>query len=141
MGRDGDDKLNLVNIECDRYLEQPVRRKTALECATPLAGTTLTEDGAADLERLLRVLADRHRLRIANMLLQAGGEPICVCEFTKALGLSQPTVSYHLKQLAEAGIVDRERRGSFVYYRLLSGALESVSELIAPGIAGRSARR
>ena len=109
-----------------------MRGPTALDCATPLAGTTLTDDDAVELERLLRVLADRHRLRIANMLLQADGEPICVCEFIPVLGLSQPTVSYHLKQLAEAGIVERERRGSFVYYRLLPAALESLSGLIAP---------
>jgi ArsR family transcriptional regulator, arsenate/arsenite/antimonite-responsive transcriptional repressor len=106
---------------------------TILECSTPLAGSTLGEGEAGDLERLLRVLADRHRLRIVNMLLQAGGDPICVCEFTSALGLAQPTVSYHLKQLTGAGIVERERRASFVYYRLVESALENLSALIAPG--------
>jgi ArsR family transcriptional regulator len=113
-----------------------VSRPTVLECSTSLAGSTLSESEAGDLERLLRVLADRHRLRIVNMLLEAGGDPICVCEFTPALRLSQPTVSYHLKQLAGAGIVERERRASFVYYRLVPGGLENLSALIAPGGQG-----
>jgi ArsR family transcriptional regulator len=99
-------------------------------CSTPLAGSTLSDDEAVRLERLLRTLADRHRLKILNMLLQAHGEPVCVCEFTPTLGLTQPTVSYHLKQLTAAGLIERERRGSFVYYQLVEGALERIGSLI-----------
>lgn len=102
------------------------------QCATPLAGAGLSDGEAAELERLFRVLADRHRVRIINMLGRAGGEAVCVCEFVDALGLAQPTVSYHLKKLAEAGIVTRERRASFVYTSLADGALERVARLLAP---------
>jgi len=102
-----------------------------VECCTPLAGSTLSEAEAAELERLFRTLADRHRLKILNMLAEAGGEAVCVCEFVPALGLAQPTVSYHLKQLAGAGLLARERRGTFAYYRLVPGALERLGDLLA----------
>jgi len=109
-----------------------VRRTLLLvECCTPLAGSTLSEAEAAGLERLFRTLADRHRLKILNMLLRAGGEAVCVCEFVPTLGLAQPTVSYHLKKLAEAGLLERERRGTFAYYRLAPGGLERLSGLLA----------
>jgi ArsR family transcriptional regulator, arsenate/arsenite/antimonite-responsive transcriptional repressor len=72
---------------------------------------------ACDLERLLRAVAERHRLRILNMLVRAGGAPVCVCEFTAAFALPQQNVSYHLKQLVDAGVVVRERRGRYSHYR------------------------
>jgi ArsR family transcriptional regulator len=94
----------------------------------------LSDAEAAELERLFKALADRSRLRILNCLLQAGGEPVCVCEFQPALGISQPTVSHHLKQLVDAGLLEREKRGTFAYYRLKPGALERVSDLLAEPI-------
>ena len=108
-----------------------MRTLPLVQCCTPLAGSTLSDDEAAELERLFRTLADRHRLKILNMLLRAGGEAVCVCEFVPALALAQPTVSYHLKQLAEAGLLERERRGTFAYYRLAPGALERLGDLLA----------
>lgn len=102
-----------------------------VECCTPLVGTTLSDAEASELERLFKALADRHRLRILNHLLQAGGEPVCVCEFQPTLGISQPTVSHHLKQLVSAGLLEREKRGTFAYYRLAPGALDRVAGLIA----------
>jgi ArsR family transcriptional regulator len=102
-----------------------------VECCTPLAGSTLSADEAIELERLFKALGDRHRLRILNCLLRAGGEPVCVCEFQPALGISQPTVSHHLKQLVEAGLLDREKRGTFAYYSLKPGVLERIRSLLA----------
>jgi ArsR family transcriptional regulator len=67
-------------------------------------------------------LADRHRVRILDMLMRRGSEAICVCDFEPALGLSQPTVSYHLKKLVGAGLLEREKRGTFAYYSLADGA-------------------
>jgi ArsR family transcriptional regulator len=101
------------------------------ECCAPLGRSTLSEGEAAELERLFKSLADRNRLRILNCLLRAGGEPVCVCEFQPTLGISQPTVSHHLKQLVAAGLLEREKRGTFAYYRLKPGALERVSGLLA----------
>ena len=91
----------------------------------------LSEREAAELEQLFKALADRNRLRILNSLLQAGGEPVCVCEFQPALGIAQPTVSHHLKQLVNAGLLEREKRGTYAYYRLAAGALDRVAGLLA----------
>ena len=84
---------------------------------------------------MFKALADRHRVKILNRLLSAGGEAVCVCDFEELLGLKQSTVSYHLKQLLDAGIVDREKRGSFAYFSVAPGALERVGELLAPPVA------
>ena len=102
-----------------------------VDCCTPLAISTLSQDEAAELEHLFKALADRHRLRILNILLQAEGEAICVCEFQPTLGISQPTVSHHLKQLLEAGILEREKRGTFAYFRLEPGVLDRIGALLA----------
>jgi ArsR family transcriptional regulator, arsenate/arsenite/antimonite-responsive transcriptional repressor len=103
-----------------------------INCCTPLAGSSLGEDRAGELETVLKALADRQRLRIINMLLSADGEPVCVCEFEPFLGLSQGTVSHHLKVLADAGLVEREARGTRSYFGLVPGALEAVREVFAP---------
>jgi ArsR family transcriptional regulator, arsenate/arsenite/antimonite-responsive transcriptional repressor len=102
-----------------------------IECCTPLAGSSLSDDQAAELETVIKALADRHRLRIVNLLLRAGGEPVCVCEVQPLLGLSQGTVSHHLKQLVDAGIAVRETRGTYSYFNLAPGALESVREVFS----------
>jgi len=105
-------------------------------CCVPVA-SRLSDGEAVELERLLRALADRHRVRIVSMLAQSGPDAICVCDFVPSLGLAQPTVSYHLKQLVEAGLLERERRGTFAYYSLVPGALARVRDLFAepPGLA------
>ena len=102
-----------------------------VECCTPLAGSSLSDASAAELERLFKALGDRNRLKILNVLLRAGGKPVCVCEFQPALGISQPTVSHHLKQLTAAGLLQREKRGTFAYFSLAPGALDRVSSLLA----------
>jgi ArsR family transcriptional regulator, arsenate/arsenite/antimonite-responsive transcriptional repressor len=110
----------------------PVTAKTDLpviECCAPLAGSSLSERRAAEMEAVLKALADRHRLRIVNLLLRAGGEPVCVCEVQPLLGLSQGTVSHHLKQLVEAGLVERESRGTYSYFSLVPGALDAVRDV------------
>jgi ArsR family transcriptional regulator, arsenate/arsenite/antimonite-responsive transcriptional repressor len=102
-----------------------------IDCCTPLAGSSLSEERAGELEAVLKALADRHRLRIVNLLLRAGGEPVCVCEVQPLLGLSQGTVSYHLKQLVEAGLIEREGRGTYSYFSLVPGALDAVREVFS----------
>lgn len=106
-----------------------------INCCTPLAGSSLDQDRAAELEAVIKALADRHRLRIVNMLLRADGEAVCVCEFEPFLGLSQGTVSHHLKKLVDAGLVEREGRGTRSYFSLVPGALDSVREVFAPAVA------
>jgi ArsR family transcriptional regulator, arsenate/arsenite/antimonite-responsive transcriptional repressor len=107
-----------------------------IDCCTPIAGPALSPDEAAELERLFKALADRHRLQILNCLLQADGESVCVCDLEPLLGVKQPTVSHHLKQLVDAGLLDRERRGTYAYYRLKPGTLARISGLLAePAVA------
>jgi len=100
-----------------------------IECCTPLAGSSLAEERAVELEAVLKAVADRHRLRIVNLLLRADGEAVCLCEIQPLLGLSQGTVSHHLKQLVEAGLIEREARGTYSYFSLVPGALDSVREV------------
>jgi ArsR family transcriptional regulator len=108
------------------------KRLPTINCCTPLAGSPLHEPEAVELERLFRVLADRNRLKILNILIRARGEAVCVCEFTDHLELAQPTVSYHLKQLREAGLIDREKRGTFAYFRVRSDAMQRLHSLLEP---------
>jgi ArsR family transcriptional regulator len=106
-----------------------------INCCTPLAGSSLGESQAGELEAVMKALADRQRLRIINMLLRAEGEAVCVCEFEPFLGLSQGTVSHHLRVLVEAGLVEREGRGTRSYFSLVDGALDSVREVFSPATA------
>jgi len=89
--------------------------------ATPaqLASTSIAsaDAQAGELEHVFKALADRHRVKILNLLARAG-EPACVCDLVESLGLKQPAVPYHLKQLVDAGLLTRERRGTYAYYQL-----------------------
>ena len=100
-------------------------------CCSPLA-PSISDEEAGQLERVFKALADRHRVKILAALSHAGGEEVCVCDFTALLGVPQSNASYHLKQLLDAGLLERSKRGSFAYYRLADGALERVGELLAP---------
>jgi ArsR family transcriptional regulator len=102
-----------------------------VECCTPIAGAALSPAKAAELERLFKALADRHRLQILNCLLQAGEGAVCICDLEPILGVKQPTVSHHVKQLVEAGLLERERRGTYAFYRLRPGVLERIGDLVA----------
>lgn len=114
---------------------------SALDCCSPLVRSTLSHREAIELERLFKALADRNRVRILNLL--AGSEDaVCVCTLMPELGLAQPTVSYHLKLLLDAGLLERERRGRFAFYRIPAGALERLGALMhgtAPEPAERAA--
>lgn len=109
----------------------PAAELPVISCCTPLAGSSLGEERAGELETVLKALADRHRLRIVNLLLRAGGEAVCLCEIQPLLGLSQGTVSHHLKLLLETGVISRETRGTYSYFSLVPGALEAVREVFS----------
>ena len=85
-------------------------------CCAPLAVSTLSEGEADDLAAAFKVLADPARLRLLSMI--ASADEACACELVEPLGRSQPTVSHHLAVLTDAGLVDREKRGKWAYYRL-----------------------
>lgn len=100
-----------------------------LDACRPIARPTLSDAEAADLERVFQALADRHRVKMLNLLVRAG-EDVCVCDFQAVLGLKQATASYHLRQLVDAGLVERRPRGTFSYYRLVPGAFERIAALL-----------
>jgi ArsR family transcriptional regulator, arsenate/arsenite/antimonite-responsive transcriptional repressor len=98
-------------------------------CCPPLGAASLTNDQAEATARRFKALADPHRVKIVNLLANSPG-PVCVCEFTGPLELSQPTVSHHLKKLVQAGLLEREQRGTWAYYRLDRDALGRLATAI-----------
>ena len=88
---------------------------------------------ATDLARTLKALADPARLRVLSLVAGNDGREVCVCDLTEPLGLSQPTVSHHLKVLVEAGFLERDKRGVWAYYSLVPGALDTVTDAL-PGV-------
>jgi ArsR family transcriptional regulator len=99
-------------------------------CAPLLAGPLPAAD-AENLARALKVLADPARLRLLSLIQSQPEHEACVCNLTEPLGLGQPTVSHHLKVLLEAGLVEREQRGSWAYFRVLPEPLAALRDLLA----------
>jgi ArsR family transcriptional regulator, arsenate/arsenite/antimonite-responsive transcriptional repressor len=97
-------------------------------CCPGLSAALLDENQAADLARVFKALCDPVRLRLMAMIASRdqGGE-VCVCELTPAFDLSRPTISHHLKLLRQAGLIDCERRGTWVYYWVLPGVLDKLA--------------
>jgi ArsR family transcriptional regulator, arsenate/arsenite/antimonite-responsive transcriptional repressor len=102
---------------------------TVADCCRPLAAATLAEDEAEATARLFKSLADPTRIKIVNRLAQSDG-PVCVCEFIPALGLSQATVSHHLKKLTRVGLLEREQRGKWAYFSLNPGAARQLASIV-----------
>ena len=90
----------------------------------------LDEAAAERLARVFRALGDRHRVRLLSLIAAADGGEACICDLTAPVGLSQPTVSHHMKQLADAGLVTREQRGKWAYYRVVPEALLALSDTL-----------
>lgn len=97
-------------------------------CCMPLATDGMSEEDAETTARVFKALGDPHRVRIVNLLANAPG-PACVCDLTPELGLSQPTVSFHLKKLVQAGLLTREQRGVWAYYAIDRAALERLATI------------
>jgi len=104
-----------------------------VRCCTPLAREPLAEPAAAELAKVFKALADPVRLRLFSLIASFDGGQACVCDLTGEFDVSQPTISHHLKVLRDAGLVDSERRGTWVYYWVLPEMLERLSGLLAPG--------
>lgn len=98
-------------------------------CCMPLSSPELTDEDAATTAHLFKALAHPHRVRIVNVLATKGGS-ICGCDLEEPLGLSQPTVSFHLNKLYDAGLLDREKRGVWVYWSLNRGAARRVGNVL-----------
>jgi ArsR family transcriptional regulator len=102
-------------------------------CCSPLTAQPLTGQQAEQVAPLLKALADPVRLRLLSLIASHAGGEACVCELTDAFDLSQPTISHHLKVLHEAGLLDRDKRGVWVYYRARTQALSALAALIGTG--------
>ncbi len=100
-------------------------RQSTAPCCPVLVGK-LNPAAAEELAETLKAIADPARLRLLNFIAAQPSGEACVCHFTEPLGLSQPTVSHHLKLLYAAGLLERERRGTWVYYRIIPERLEAV---------------
>lgn len=99
-------------------------------CCSPIVGTPLDAPTAERLAGALKALAEPTRLRLVSIIAAHQGGEACVCDLTEPVALSQPTVSHHLRVLVDAGLLEREQRGRWAYYRLVPGALDALSGAI-----------
>ena len=100
-----------------------------LSCCTPLTGTPMSAEQAEQVATLLKALADPVRLRLVSLIAAGAGGEACVCDLNGAFDLTQATISHHLKVLHSAGILDRDKRGVWVYYAVRPQALSAVASL------------
>ncbi|MDQ4143036.1 MAG: metalloregulator ArsR/SmtB family transcription factor [Actinomycetota bacterium] len=100
------------------------------DCCSPVLEEPLPEDQAARLAAAFKVLGDPARIRLLSLIGSREGGEACGCELIEPLGLSQPTVSHHLKVLHEAGLLEREKRGTWVYYRVAPASLAALGEAL-----------
>ena len=107
-------------------------------CCAPLLREPLNPEQASGLARILKALADPTRLRLVSMVAAHEGGEACVCDLTEPLGLTQPTISHHLKVLVEAGILSRDKRGVWAYYALVPDTLQALGAVL--GDTGQLAR-
>ena len=117
-------------------------RKKTVPCCPPVLHARFGADDADELAGAFKALADPARLKLLSFIAAQPGGEACVCHLTAPVALSQPTVSHHLKLLNEAGLLDREKRGTWVYYRIVPERLEALQTALAvPRAAAARARR
>lgn len=100
-------------------------------CCAPIAGAPFDEADAVQAAEMFKALCDPARVMIVNLIATAG-EAVCPCDLTAPLGLTQPTVSFHLKKLLRAGLLEREQRGKWAFYSLRGGALGELAAALDP---------
>ena len=110
----------------------PVLNPASTVCCSPLTGSVLQPADAEAMARIFKALGDPTRVRLLSLIAAHDDGEACICDLTVPVGLSQPTVSHHMKQLADAGLVTREQRGKWAYYRVVNDALRSIATAITP---------
>lgn len=106
-------------------------------CCVPLDGTPLGVEEAERLAQLLKAVADPTRLRLLSLVASFRDGEACVCDLTEPVALSQPTVSHHLRVLVDAGLLSREQRGRWAYYRVVASAFDTLAEPLGNVLRGR----
>ena len=106
-------------------------QQTPAECCVPIAARGMSQGDAETMARVFKALADPSRVRLVNLIVTAG-QPVCVCDLVPSLGLSQPTVSFHLKKLTDAGLLEREQRGVWAFYDVNREALARLASVFEP---------
>ena len=101
-------------------------------CCSPVTGGVVSDETAGTLARMFKALGDPTRVKLLSMIAAADGGEACICDMTEPVGLSQPTVSHHMKLLVEAGLATREQRGRWAYYRVVPQVLQSLAAALAP---------
>lgn len=101
-------------------------------CYTAVVGEPLTADRATELAKAFKAIGDPARLRLLSLIASHSGGEACVCDLTGAFELSGPTISHHLKVLREAGLIEGDRRGTWIYYRVRNETLQLLSDALAP---------
>lgn len=119
--------IELPLISRDTAVAATAAADAPVACCAPLTRETITANDADVFARKLKALADPVRLRLVSIVAASEGQEACVCDLTEPVGLSQPTVSHHLKILTEAGFLSRSKRGTWAYFSLVPGALEAVA--------------
>ena len=103
-----------------------------LVCCTPLAHEPVDAEAAVQVAAMLKAVADPTRLRLLSLVLSHEGAEACVCDLLPHFDLSQPTISHHLKVLHDAGLVDRDKRGTWVFYQARPAAMAALADLFRP---------
>lgn len=101
-------------------------------CCAPITGGTLTDDAAERLSGVFKALGDPSRVKLVSLIAAAEGGEACACDLTEPVRLSQPTVSHHMRVLVDAGLVTREQRGKWAYYRVVNHALLELARALTP---------
>lgn len=110
----------------------PLLPTDAAACCSPVTGGVLTPDEAERIARTFKALGDPTRVRLLSLIAASGDGEACICDLTEPVGLSQPTVSHHMKLLVDAGLATREQRGRWAYYRVVTDALEQAPRTLRP---------
>lgn len=101
-------------------------------CCSTAATSALTAEEATPVARTFKALGDPARVRLLSLIAASDGGEACICDLTAPVGLSQPTVSHHMKLLVDAGLVTREQRGKWAYYRVVTDALDQAVSALRP---------
>jgi ArsR family transcriptional regulator len=110
-------------------LDAPIVTSAAVPCCPPVSSAALSADEAGQVAAMFKALSDPVRVRLFSRIASAAGGEACVCDISD-VGVSQPTVSHHLRKLREAGLITAERRGTWVYYRVAPGVLTAMSQML-----------